>query len=212
MSHPEWLKFRKGLRLSVQNKNLSQALVGSRIQLGFRNAGGHTLPSDQVSTSVAVSLLSCCHFPCCITLPQGTWICGFPMPGKGCGIKHSPTPCSHQLSLLCVGKKRNELCENHNLGNAAKKKSQQKELEVTGEPRAGGAGAVPQQDGQTHRLGCAKAGVCPPVLPCAGFPLWVLGSASPHSLPSTLQMFSRSPNSHSFSWWDLSQEGRRFGL
>lgn len=140
--------------------------MGSRIQLGFSNTGG------------AVSPLCCKWGPCCITLPQGTWICGFPMPGRGCGVKYNPTPCLHQLSLFSVGEKRKVLCENQNL-NAAKKKSQirgqdhgEKELEVTGEPRAGGAGPAGWTDTQTSLCHGPGLSSCPALCSRANFSLW----------------------------------------
>lgn len=119
MSRPVWLKFGEGARLSVQDKNFKSGFVGSRAQLGFRNAGGHVPSSDQVSISVAVSLHCSNGVPAAPPCLRGHGYVVFQCLGKAVGLN---IPCSLQLSLFCVGKKRKVLCKSQILGNAAKKK------------------------------------------------------------------------------------------
>lgn len=87
-------------------------------------------------------------------LAQSKWICGFPMPGKGCAIKYSSILWPHQLSLFCIGKKRKIFRKNQNLGNVAKKNPQSwaKNIDKLGQrylatPEQAGAGVLAKQVG-----------------------------------------------------------------
>lgn len=88
-----------------ESNYLTQVLMRSRTLLGFMNTVGHILPSDHVSTSVAVSFQCCRWDCCCVTLAQWKWRYVFPIPGRGCGIKCSSILWPHQLSSVLEEKK-----------------------------------------------------------------------------------------------------------
>lgn len=148
-----------------------------------------------------------CHFPAAdgVTLPQGTWMWGFPMLWKGCGIKYSPL--SSTFSPLCRKEEESPLRESE-----FRKCSQDKTPSQRPKPQtkwAGGDWRVQSRRGWSSepagwtdtQTGLARAWVCPPVLSCAGFPLWVLSAAIALLPPfHTPRCFPEVTNSHSFSW------------
>lgn len=217
MSRPVWLKFGEGARLSVQDKNFKLGFVGSRAQLSFRNARGHVLSSGQVSTSVAVSLHCSNGVPAAPPCLRGHGYVVFQCLGKAVGLD---IPCSPQLSLFCVGKKRKKKKSPLQESNS-RKCSQEKIPSQGSKPQMKWAGddwrAQSRRGWSSDPAGWTDTQPClchgTDLSSCPVSLCECLVQLFHCSLPSTLpDVFQKSQAPTSSARWDLSREGRCFCL
>lgn len=120
--HPEWLKFRKGLRLSVQNENSKPGFGGEQDSAGFGELRSRpALRAGQHRRGSVTSLLrmgSLLHHPA--SGDMALWF--LQRLGKAVGLNTVPLPPHINFLSSALERRGKVLCEDQNLGNAAKGK------------------------------------------------------------------------------------------